>query len=84
MKSNAAYLSENPLPVGQMSIDTTSSQTIVMRRLFLVTYLGTDEKGDIVKGVEIMAKNSKEALQLIAEVSKSKEVYSAIEVYNGP
>jgi len=52
----------------------------VSRRLFLVTFLGKDERGEIVKGIEIMAESSKQAMDLIKQVSMSKEIYSAIDV----
>ena len=52
----------------------------VSRRLFLVTFLGKDEHGEIVKGVEIMAESSENAMNLIKEISMSREIYSAIDV----
>lgn len=52
----------------------------VSRRLFLVTFLGKDELGEIVKGIEVMAETSEQAMDLIKQVSMSREVYSAIDV----
>ena len=52
----------------------------VSRRLFLVTFLVKDEYGEIVKGVEIMAESSENAMNLIKEISMSREIYSAIDV----
>jgi len=52
----------------------------VSRRLFLVTFLGKDERGEIVKGIEVMAENSEQAIDLIKQVSISREIYSAIDV----
>jgi hypothetical protein len=51
----------------------------VSRRLFLVTFLGKDERGEIVKGIEVMADSSEDAMNLIKEISISREIYSAIE-----
>lgn len=53
---------------------------VVSRRLFLVTFLGKDEYGEIVKGIEVMADSSEDAMNLIKEISMSREIYSAIEV----
>ena len=52
----------------------------VSRRLFLVTFLGKDERGEIVKGIEVMADSSEDAMNLIKEISMSREIYSAIDV----
>lgn len=52
----------------------------VSRRLFLVTFLGKDECGEIVKGIEVMADSSEDAMNLIKEISMSREIYSAIDV----
>ena len=52
----------------------------VSRRLFLVTFLGKDERGEIVKGIEVMADSSENAMNLIKEISMSREIYSAIDV----
>lgn len=52
----------------------------VSRRLFLVTFLGKDERGEIVKGIEVMADSSEDAMDLIKEISMSSEIYSAIDV----
>ena len=52
----------------------------VSRRLFLVTFLGKDERGEIVKGIEVMAESSEDAINLIKEISMSREIYSAIDV----
>jgi hypothetical protein len=52
----------------------------VSRRLFLVTFLGKDERGEIVKGIEVMADSSEDAMNLIKEISMIREIYSAIEV----
>ncbi len=52
----------------------------VNRRLFLVTFLGKDECGEIVKGIEVMAENSEQAMDLIKQVSMSSEIYSAIDI----
>jgi hypothetical protein len=52
----------------------------VSRRLFLVTFLGKDERGEIVKGIEVMAESSEQAMDLIKQVSMSREIYSAIDV----
>ena len=51
----------------------------VSKRLFLVTFMGRDEQGEIVKGIEIMANGSEDAINLIKEISMSREIYSAIE-----
>jgi hypothetical protein len=52
----------------------------VSRRLFLVTFLGKDERGEIVKGIEVMADSSEDAMNLIKEIQISREIYSAIDV----
>lgn len=52
----------------------------VSRRLFLVAFLGKDERGEIVKGIEVMADSSEDAMNLVNEISMSREIYSAIEV----
>jgi hypothetical protein len=52
----------------------------VSRRLFLVSFLGKDERGEIVKGIEVMAESSEQAMDLIKQVSISREIYSAIDV----
>jgi hypothetical protein len=52
----------------------------VSRRLFLVSFLGKDERGEIVKGIEVMAVSSEQAMDLIKQVSISREIYSAIDV----
>jgi hypothetical protein len=52
----------------------------VSRRLFLVTFLGKDERGEVVKGIEVMADSSEDAMNLIKEISMSREIYSAIDV----
>ena len=51
-----------------------------IKRLFSVTYLGKDERGEIVKSIEIMAESSDHAMKMIKDVSNSREIYSAIEI----
>ena len=51
----------------------------VSKRLFMVSYLGKDEMGEIVKGVEIVAESEEHAMRLIKEVNNTREIYSAIE-----
>lgn len=55
------------------------NKTDVSRRLFLVTFLGKDEREGIVKGIEVMADSPEDAMNLIKEVSMSREIYSAID-----
>ena len=52
----------------------------VSKRLFSVTFLGKDERGEIVKAIEVMAENSEYAMDLIKQISMSREIYSAIAV----
>lgn len=52
----------------------------VSKRLFLVTFLGKDERGEIVKGIEVMAESSEQAIDLIKQVSISSEIYSSVGV----
>ncbi len=60
--------------------DKALSQDAVIRRLFSVTFLGADEYGYIVKSIEVMAESSDEAMDLVSQVSKSSEIYSALEI----
>lgn len=60
--------------------DEALNIAVVTNRLFLVSFLGRDERGLIVRGIEIMAESSEHALQLVKDVSASTEIYSAIEV----
>lgn len=53
---------------------------IFNEKLFLVSFLGNDERGDIVKGIKVFANSSEEAMDLIKQVNNSREVYSAIEI----
>ena len=48
--------------------------------MFLVSFLGKDERGEIVKGIEVMADSSEDAMNLIKEISISRDIYSAIDV----
>jgi len=50
------------------------------KHLFSVAYLGKDEFGEIVQSIEIMAKNSEDAMKLIEDISNSREIYSAIKI----
>ena len=50
------------------------------KKLFLVTFLWSDEYGEIIKGIEIMAESSYDAIDLIKQISASKEIYSAGEI----
>jgi len=60
--------------------DEALNIAVVTNRLFLVSFLGKDERGLLVRGIQIMAESSEHALQLIRDISKSNEIYSAIEV----
>ena len=72
MSTEAENLNEPQNP--QLNIGAVS------RRLFLVSFLGKDERGEIIKGIEVMAESSEQAMDLIKQVSKSREIYSAIDV----
>lgn len=68
---------------GESSPETENQPTCsgaTNKRLFLVTFLGKDERGEIVKGIEVMADSPEDAMNLIKEISVSKEIYSAVEV----
>ncbi len=47
----------------------------VSKRLFSVSYLGRDERGEIVKGVEIVAESEEHAMRLIKEINNTREIY---------
>ena len=50
------------------------------KKIFSVAYLGKDERGEIIKSIEVLAESSEKALEQVMEVSKSRTIYSAIEV----
>jgi len=50
-------------------------------RIFNVTFRGKDERGEIIKGIDVVAESSEQAMDLIRQVSASNEIYSPIEVY---
>ena len=79
-QGTANYLSKEVRELCGMVETQALSQHDVSRRLFLVTFLGKDELGEIVKGIEVMAHSSEDAMNLIKEISMSREIYSAIDV----
>ena len=52
----------------------------VIKRSFMVSYLGTDDQGQIVKGIEVVAENESRAIEKVLEINCAKEIYGAIEV----
>ena len=49
------------------------------KKVFTVTFLGRDERGFIVKGIDILAESSEHAIELVKEISRVHVIYSAIE-----
>ena len=82
-RSEASFITEKLLNIfAENEADESQPSCLgaVSRRLFLVTFLGKDERGEIVKGIEVMADSSEDAMNLIKEISMSREIYSAIDV----
>jgi len=51
-------------------------------RIFNVTFRGKDERGEIIKGIDVVAESSEQAMDLIRQVSASNEIYSPLQVWN--
>jgi len=45
-------------------------------RIFNITFRGKDERGEIIKGIDVVAESSEQAMDLIRQVSASNEIYS--------
>ena len=52
----------------------------VIKRSFMVSYLGTDDQGQIVKGIEVVAEDESRAIEVVLEVNGAREIYGATDI----
>ena len=77
------YLSFQLKDVAQDAVNQVANNFVldpVIKRSFMVSYLGTDDQGQIVKGIEVVAENESRAIEKVLEINCAKEIYGAAEV----